>query len=146
MSVQGLQPQELNILVVIVCYKVPELTIDCLHSLAPQIADVPGTKVAVCENGTGADAVETLASAIVENEWSDWVMLKAISPNRGFTGGNNAILRDAMAWPTPPRYFLLLNADTIVKPGAIADLFRNAEASSRVGIVGPQIVSAGGET
>ena len=109
----------MNLLVVIVCYRAAELTINCLRSLSAEICSLPGAKVAVCENGTGDESAKKLADAIQAEGWSDWVFLKVIHPNRGFAGGNNVILREAMAWPNPPRYFLLLNADTIVRPGAL---------------------------
>jgi len=54
----------MNLLVVIVCYRAAELTIDCLRSLSSEIRLVPGAKVAVCENGTGGDSAKKLAEAI----------------------------------------------------------------------------------
>lgn len=130
---------ELQLLVVIVCYRAVDLTIACLGSLADELAAMGGAKVAVCENGTGPEAAERLAGAIRDKGWQDWVMLKAIEPNCGFTGGNNAILRDALAWPRPPRRFLLLNADTIVGPGAIRRMVEAMDARPDVGIVGPRL-------
>lgn len=144
-QIHTLVPQPLNVLIVIVCYKVPDLTIDCLRSLAPQIGDVAGTKVAVCENGTGPQSVEEIRRAIETEGWSDWVMLKAIYPNRGFTGGNNAILGEVMAWPEPPKYLILLNADTIVRPGAIRELVRAAELRPEAGLIGPRLEWPDGE-
>ncbi len=132
-------------LVVVVCYRAVELTIDCLRSLSSQVPRIPGARVAVCENGTGADAAERLSRAIRDEGWQDWVWLKAIEPNCGFTGGNNAILREAMAWPCPPKYFLLLNADTIVRPAALAHLLSAMESRPDVGIVGPRLEYLDGE-
>lgn len=43
----------MKLLVVIVNYRVAHLVIDCLGSVAGEIERVPGTHVAVCENGTG---------------------------------------------------------------------------------------------
>ena len=40
-------------------------------------------------------------------------------PNRGFTGGNNAIISETLRWPTPPDDFLLLNTDTLVALNAL---------------------------
>jgi hypothetical protein len=128
-----------SVLVVIVCYRVVELTIDCLRSLVNDIRKVPGAKVAICENGTGGNAAAQLAAAICREGWQDWVWLKAIEPNCGFTGGNNAILRDAMSWRTPPRYFLLLNADTVVRPGALPTMLQAMEARPDVGILGSRL-------
>ena len=77
----------MKLLVVIVSYRVAHLTIECLHSLEKEVASVPGTHVAVCENGTGDDSVQRIQKAIDENGWDSWCTLKAISPNLGFTGG-----------------------------------------------------------
>ena len=105
---------KMKLLVVIVSYRVTDLTIDCLRSLSGEVGRCPGIRVAVCENGTGGDAEERLHRAIVENGWDSWVDLTAIYPNRGFTGGNNAVIRPALQSADPPEYILLLNADTIV--------------------------------
>ncbi len=129
-----MQPSQL--LVVIVCYHAVELTIDCLRSLAVQISDVPGTHVAVCENGTGPQAEQELRDAIERNGWSSWVRVLAISPNRGFAGGNNAVLQDNLS---SFEYFLLLNSDTIVRPGALRQLVDAARANLQVGVVGPRL-------
>jgi GT2 family glycosyltransferase len=133
-----------NLLVVVLCYRVPELTMDCLRSIAPQIRDVPRARVVVCENGTGAETVKRLREFILSNNWSDWATLQAISPNVGFTGGNNAVLRPAMKWAHPPKYFLLLNADTIVQPGALRCLYEAMERSPEIGIMGANLVGMDG--
>ena len=52
----------MKLFVVVLCYRVPDLTIDCLRSLSKEIGRVPETRVAVCENGTGGDAAERLSS------------------------------------------------------------------------------------
>jgi hypothetical protein len=46
----------MKLLVVIVNYRVADLTIDCLRSVAREISRVPDTHVAVCENGMGDDS------------------------------------------------------------------------------------------
>ena len=112
----------MKLLVIILNYRVTDLTIDCLRSLAPRIGGVPGARVAVLENGTGGDAEARLRRAIDENGWGGWVDLSAVHPNRGFTGGNNIVIRDAMASSDPPEYVLLLNADTVVHDGALEAL------------------------
>lgn len=141
----GVAEDGLNLLVVIVCYRVVELTIGCLKSLAPQIHDVSRARVVVCDNGTGPEAVEQLRSSIVANGWNNWVTLQAISPNVGFTGGNNAVLRLAMTSSPPPKYFLLLNADTIVQVGALKFLYDAMEHAPGVGIMGPVMVGPDGK-
>src|ERR1041385_1657052 len=129
----------MKLLVVILNYRVTDLTIDCLKSLVPEVPKVPGAKVAVCENGTGGDAEERLRAAIAENCWGSWVELTAISPNRGFTGGNNFIIRKALESPDPPEYILLLNADTLVLPGALEILVRFMDGHPQVGVAGSRL-------
>ena len=87
----------MRLLIVIVNYKVTDLTIDCLKSCAKEIPSVPGSHVAVCENGTSDADATRLQNAIVTNGWQPWCSLTAVTPNRGFTGGNNVILRHALS-------------------------------------------------
>ena len=135
----------MKLLIVILNYRVTELTIDCLRSLAPRIGRVPGAHTVVCENGTGGDAVERLRAAIEDNGWSDWVDLVAVHPNRGFTGGNNIVVREALASSNPPQYVLLLNADTIVQDGALEALVVFMDRHPKVGIAGSKLVYPDGE-
>jgi len=134
----------MKLLVVILNYRVTDLTIECLKSIVPEIPRVSGVKVAVCENGTGGDAEQRLREAIAVNGWGPWVELTAISPNRGFTGGNNVIIRKAMESPDRPEYFLLLNADTLIRPGAFEFLVRFMDSHPQVGIAGSRIESPDG--
>ena len=134
----------MKLLIVIVSYRVTDLTIDCLRSLAGEIGRVPGTRVAVCENGTGGDAEERLRGAIAENGWDSWVDLTAISPNRGFTGGNNAVIRPALESNDPPEYVLLLNADTIVREHALDALVAFMDDHPKAGLAGSLLLSPDG--
>ena len=134
----------MKLLVVIVSYRVTELTIDCLRSLAREIDRVPETRVAVCENGTGGDAEARLRQAITENGWDSWVDLTAIYPNRGFTGGNNAVIRPAIESDDAPEYVLLLNADTIVLEHALDTLVKFMDEHPKAGIAGSLLLSPDG--
>jgi GT2 family glycosyltransferase len=134
----------MKLLVVILNYNVTDLTIDCLRSLAAEVSSTPGFKVAVCENGSGGDAVQRLQEAIETNGWQAWVELTPVTPNRGFTGGNNVIIRKWMASEDRPDYFLLLNADTLVDPGALQPLVQFMDSHPTVGIAGSRLDSPDG--
>ena len=134
----------MKLLVVIVSYRVTDLAIACLRSLEGRIGEVAGARVAVCENGTGGDAEARLRAAIDENGWGAWARLTSIHPNRGFTGGNNFVLRQAFADPDPPEYVLLLNADTVVLDGALRALVEFMDAHPEAGIAGSQLLSPEG--
>jgi N-acetylglucosaminyl-diphospho-decaprenol L-rhamnosyltransferase len=130
----------MKLLIVVLNYRVTELTLDCLGSLSTRIQRVPGTHVAVCENGTGADAAEKLRRAIHENGWGSWASLTVVHPNRGFTGGNNLVIRPALASSDPPEYILLLNADTLVRDGALEALVTFMDDHPEAGIAGSKMV------
>jgi N-acetylglucosaminyl-diphospho-decaprenol L-rhamnosyltransferase len=134
----------MKLLVVIVSYRVTDLTIDCLRSLSSEVSRCPAIKVRVCENGTGGDAEERLRSAIVENGWSSWASVTAIYPNRGFTGGNNAVIRPALQSDDPPEYILLLNADTLVAEHALDTLVAFMDDHSKAGIAGSMLIAPDG--
>jgi N-acetylglucosaminyl-diphospho-decaprenol L-rhamnosyltransferase len=128
-----MRKKKMKLLVVIVNYRVAHLTIDCLHSVAEEVASVPETHVAVCENGTGDDSADRIQRAITDNGWASWCKLTSISPNLGFTGGNNAIIRPALQSAEPPQYVLLLNADTVVRPNAFKALVNFMDQHPKVG-------------
>src|SRR5437764_10923665 len=134
----------MKLLVVIVSYRVTDLTIDCLRALSGEIGRVPGARVALCENGTGGDAADRLRRAIAENDWGSWVDLTVIAPNRGFTGGNNAVIRPALESDDPPEYLLLLNADRIVPEHALSPLVQFLDEHPKAGIAGSMLLSPGG--
>jgi N-acetylglucosaminyl-diphospho-decaprenol L-rhamnosyltransferase len=134
----------MKLLVAIVSYRVTELTIDCLRSLSGEIGRVPGTRVALCENGTGDEAADQLRRSIVENGWDSWVDLTVIHPNRGFTGGNNAVIRPALDSDDPPEYVLLLNSDTTVQEHALDALVSFMDAHPAAGIAGSMLISPEG--
>jgi GT2 family glycosyltransferase len=135
----------MKLLVVIVSYRVTDLTIDCLRSLSGEIGRVPGARAAVCENGTGGDAADRLRQAIADNGWGSWVDLTVIYPNRGFTGGNNAVIRPALDSVDPPEYLLLLNADTLVLEHALDTLVAFMDEHPQAGIAGSLLLSPAGD-
>ena len=128
-----------KLLVAIVNYRVAQLVIDCLHSIATEIAHVQDVRVEVCENGSGDHSAELIQKAIDENNWHNWCSLRVLTENLGFTGGNNAILRPATTAAVPPEYALLLNPDTIVRPGAFTALIDFMDRNPKVGIAGSRL-------
>ena len=128
-----------SLLVVILNYRTPSLTIDCLHSLADEVQSLPGTKVAVVDNDSGDRSLEQIQAAVAANNWSDWVSVKASGHNGGYAFGNNAAIRPALAGDNPPDYILLLNPDTTVRPVALKTLLEFMAANPQVGIAGSRL-------
>ncbi len=129
----------LDLAVVILNYRTPQLVVDCLQSLDGQI-DPAAQIVVVVDNCSGDDSLETIAAAMVENAWGAWARLVPSPVNGGFSAGNNVGIEAVEA-----RNYLLLNSDTIVRPGAIANLVAAAAAHPEAGILSPRLEWPDGE-
>ena len=121
----------MKLLVVIVSFRVAQLTIDCLHSIAAEIANFPDVQVGVCENGTGDNSAAQIQRSIDENGWSSWCSLTVSPFNLGFTGGDSADYSPRSNAAQAPDYVLLLNPDTIVRPNAFRALVDFMACKSR---------------
>ncbi|HEY9693948.1 MAG TPA: glycosyltransferase family 2 protein [Oculatellaceae cyanobacterium] len=128
-----------QLLVVIVNYRTPSLTIDCLRSLVDEVKSLSGIDVVVADNASGDESVEQIAEAIATENWDSWASLMPLQCNGGFAFGNNAVIRPALNSPNPPPYFLLLNPDTIVYPGALQALMDFMDKNPEVGMAGSRL-------
>jgi N-acetylglucosaminyl-diphospho-decaprenol L-rhamnosyltransferase len=133
----------LDLGIVIVNYNVRDFLRDCLAS----IYDSQGGftfQVCVVDNGSHDGS-----PGMVEAEFPQVRLIRA--ENRGYAAGNNLGLRsfgfvDAgqeMAG-SAPRHALLLNADTVLPPSALADMLAFMDAHPQAGIAGPRLVRSDG--
>jgi GT2 family glycosyltransferase len=125
--------------VVIVNYRTPGLVVDCLRSLLGEVQAEEDCRVVVVENASGDGSAEVIRKSIESEGWGGWAELMVLDRNRGFAGGNNAALRPLLAEPRPPDYVLLLNPDTVVRPGAVRALVEFLERHPRAGIAGSRL-------
>lgn len=94
-----------------------------------------GITVVVIDNASGEAA--DLAAQISANGWGSWASVVAAERNGGFSYGNNLGMRSALSALRPPEFFVLLNPDTEVRPGALGHLKNFMLTHPEVGIVGP---------
>ncbi len=135
-----------KLLIAILNFNDTQVTIDCLHSLAPcKLWENKEAKVVIWENTTGHEAAALLTENIKKNHWNSWVELKASPVNLGFTGGNNRVIEEGLKSASPPDYFLLLNSDTLVTEKSIRTLVDFMDSHQDVGICGSQLLSESGE-
>lgn len=129
-SKEGVQ---LELAVVILNYRTPEMVIDCLASVVVQL-DPLRSAVVVVDNASGDDSIEKIECAIAERGWSGHVRLVASQRNDGFSAGNNIGIRSVHA-----NAYLLLNSDTIVRPGAVAQLLGALGEFPQASIISPRL-------
>jgi GT2 family glycosyltransferase len=125
--------------IIIVNYRSAGLTIACLRSLAPEVAAHPDWRVVVTDNLSPDDSLAQLSAAITQNHWNSWCDLCPLPKNGGFAYGNNQAIRPALAEPQPPDYVILLNPDTLVRPGALATLTDFMHQHPAIGIAGSRL-------
>ncbi|HEV3028452.1 MAG TPA: glycosyltransferase family 2 protein [Planctomycetota bacterium] len=134
----------MKLTVVVLNWRTPALTIDCLRSLEPELAGLPSARVIVTDNASGDDSIERIGAAIRKNGWEPWAQLMPLPKNGGFSYGNNAAIRAGLAETPPVDAVLLLNPDTVVRPRAIQALVEFMARHPKVGLVGSRLENPDG--
>jgi len=119
--------------VVIINYKTPEMLIDCLESLLPEMQGI-NAKIVVVDNFSQDESLLLIQQWIDDQAAGDLVMLIASAENSGFSGGNNTGISAVNA-----EYYLLLNSDTLVRQGAIALMLNAAVEDLEAGLISPRL-------
>lgn len=138
-------PTAVSVCVVIVNYRTGGLVADCLDSLAPERAALPGMQVFVTDNDSGDGSIDTIAGHIDAKGYGQWARTLPLDENGGFAYGNNAAIREALASDAPPDLVLLLNPDTVVRPGAVERLTIFMQEHPAVGIAGSRLEHPDGQ-
>jgi GT2 family glycosyltransferase len=120
--------------IVVINYKSPGLVRDCLSSIAPDL-EALGARVAVVDNFSDDGSADEIERWLEGAEtWKRRVALIRSKTNSGFSGGNN---RGIAALDAP--FYLLLNSDTIARPGALGALMAAAARETHAGAVAPRL-------
>jgi GT2 family glycosyltransferase len=134
------------ILIVIVNYRTSDLAVECLRSLEAEAGDPSIARVAVVDNRSDDGSAERLRAAIVRHGWSRWAEVIASERNGGFAAGNNLAIRAELSRLPAEQagFILLLNPDTVVRPGALRELLAFMKEHPEAGIAGSRIEDARG--
>lgn len=123
----------MRLAIIIINYRTPHFLLDCLDSLKGQIyPQQDGVIIIDNASGDGSDII--IEQYIVDHGWTDWVQLKRSPVNGGFSSGNNYGIQRIDA-----DFYLLLNSDTIVRPGAIEHLFDAVDSNPGAGLISPRL-------
>jgi len=119
----------MDLTISIVSWNTRELLDQCLGSVYAT-ADGLGVEVVVVDNASGDGSVE-----MVRGKYPQAVLI-ANGENVGFAAANNQALAASTG-----RHLLLLNPDTICRPGALAELVRFLDEHPECGAVGPLVLN-----
>ena len=129
----GTRQRGRRVAIVIVHYKTPGLLVDCIETVLPEI-DAARDEVVIVDAASGEEHV----SKIRRLREKPAVTLIEAQKNLGFAGGNNIALRYLLQ-SGGAEYVMLLNPDTLVRPGAVATLREFLETHPDAAIVGPRL-------
>lgn len=129
-----------DLAIVIVNYRTPEMAIDCLASLAPEIAALPCVRVVMVDNRSEDGSYEKISNAADARGWASWLRVIQTERNGGFAYGNNR----GMEAIGPARHVLLLNSDTIVHPGVLKACHALVEREPDIGAMSCRLLNRDG--
>ena len=115
-----------QVTIVVVNWRRADDTIECLDSLAA--LEYTGFDVVLVDNASGDDSVARIRAAY------PGVRVVVSEANRGFAGGNNLGVQEALDGTSD--FVWLLNNDARVAPSTLAELVGVAERDPRIGAVG----------
>lgn len=125
--------------IIIVNYKTPQLTIDCINTLKDQL-DHQRDHIVIVDNNSGGDDVTILSQWIENSNSSDYITLIPAPENGGFSYGNNIGIKAVEA-----EYYLLANADTLFRPNSIESLISATEKYPEAGMISCRLEFLDGE-
>lgn len=124
--------------IIVVNFRTPNLVTQCMDSLLPEL-DGLAAEVAIVDNASGDDSIAKLESWLSAKPGTHRIRIIRAERNCGFASGNNLGIRSLQA-----QHYLLLNSDTLLKPGAVCTLLDDMRRFKDVGLVSPRLQWADG--
>lgn len=120
--------------IIIINYRTPELTRDCLNSLfkfcLPQ-----DFEVIIVDNNSGDNSL-----ALLKAEFGSRLKLIANPTNAGFAAANNLGAKEACG-----EYLFFLNSDTFIQSDILTPLKKALQQDLSIGVIAPKLVLKNGE-
>lgn len=119
--------------IVIVTWNVRDLVLDCLQSVFAELdRTAADARVWLVDNASSDGTLPAIRDRFPLAQYDNLHLIES-AENLGFAGGNNLALR-ALGFPAEvdgdlPDFVLLLNPDTVVKPGALQALIDGMRAT-----------------
>ena len=120
----------MDVSVIIVNYRTPDLVIDCVNSIYEMTTGID-YEIIVVDNNSGDDSINVLNTKL-----SDKICLIEADTNLGFGKANNLGIQHSTG-----KYVFLLNSDTILINNAIKILYEYMELHAEVGVAGGNLYS-----
>ena len=117
----------------IINYRTGAMTIRCVQSVLADMGDING-QIVIVDNASRDGSAEEIAAWISVLGPSAPVRLVCAPENAGFAAGHNRGMATC-----PARHYLVLNSDTLLRPGCLAALLETSRSHPRAGLVTPRL-------
>lgn len=124
----------MKVSIVIVNFQTPQLVVDCLDALDNEKSKDDQFNTFIVDNNSGDDSVKVLDAWINSSRYTSQHQLVVHTSNSGFSSGNNIGINASIS-----EFVLLLNSDTIVRPGAIDSLVKTLQDNPQMGMASPRL-------
>lgn len=125
--------------VILVNYKVPQLTIEAVRSVLASCRQIEGeVEVIVLDNASGDDSMSRLRTEFAAEPR---VKILESPTNGGFARGNNMAIAEARG-----DYLLLLNPDMLIGESTLSYCLTFLQTHPDAGAVGPRLINQSGAT
>lgn len=135
-----------DIIVVVLNYKTPELSVLAAQSAAAAMAGYSGAIVLV-DNDSPDDSFQVMQSKVQAQEWPSHLNVQVLQSGRngGFGAGNNFGIQAGLAICPSAEFVYILNPDAQVETDGIKALVNYLDAHPKVAIAGSWIYGEDGE-
>jgi N-acetylglucosaminyl-diphospho-decaprenol L-rhamnosyltransferase len=134
-----------QITVVVVNYRTPDLAMRCMAALRRERVLLPSLTAVVVDGGSGDGSAKALEKALEHPDYRAWASLLPLALNGGYGWANNQAMLTLARQKTLPEFIHVLNPDTEVGEGAVAQLINELQANPRCGAAGSQLLSSDGK-
>ncbi len=124
---------KVELAVIMVNYKTPKFIEDCLTTLLPELEGLDA-KVVLVDNKSPDNSVAQIKDWLTKADPESKVQLLESPKNGGFAAGNNLGINAIKA-----DKYLLLNSDTLVRPGSIGQLLKTSTDFPDAGLYSPRL-------
>ena len=134
-----------DIVVIVLNYKTPDLSVVAAQSAAAAMAGFGGAIVLV-DNDSPDDSFQRMQDGVQAVTWPDHLEVQVLQSGRngGFGAGNNFGIRAGLEICPTAEFVYILNPDASVEPGAIAALVDHLAAHPNAAIAGSWITGEDG--
>jgi N-acetylglucosaminyl-diphospho-decaprenol L-rhamnosyltransferase len=134
----------MEVATIIVNYRTAAATVEAVTAAFGEIEGLADSVIVVVDNDSGDGSLAELQATFAADRWCGRVEVVGSEHNGGFGAGVNFGIRHVLARQGQPRFFLVLNPDSKIAPGALGKLLAFMATHPDAGLLGTVVNNAAG--